>query len=124
MKRLEKLILALTFIFICSCEGKRTADFRISNMANITVDSLMINCTSCSSESELTYKPLEINEQIDLTIDLANTPKMDGNYYLKVYLGGEERIKSFGYYTNGYPLPVRYELRILDEEIKISEIIP
>jgi|SRR5690606_19091730 len=112
----------ITIILMISCVNNNCCkvDFLIINKSSFIIDSIKI--TNWSS-SILTEK-FKIEDSLMLSIDFKNTNlKGDGSYAISYYLNEKEHLYNFGYFSNGIPTGVNYEIKIFNDTILIKEQI-
>jgi len=111
------ILLALSLIGIISCGISPTMNFEVINHSKENISNIQITATG-SSEIET----IEFNNdnKLDYELDMSDVPKTDGAYMIEFIRDGEIENKTFGYYTNGYPVNSKYIIDITDNEISIK----
>ena len=105
-----KYICVILILFITSCD-RYGIDFEIHNDDVRTIDSIIISNGFNISKS-LSLKP---KEETLIFLDFKeNNTHSDGNFFIKYYINGEQKLKTFGYYSgkNGqidHPIPVQID---------------
>ncbi len=74
-----------------------------------------------SGGSELIYRDLLPNELVELRLDMTVIPKTDGHYIIEYCINDSSVVRTFGYYTNGYPINKGYKLNIHSDTLLIKE---
>tara|TARA_R110000850_G_scaffold11842_1_gene40436 strand:- start:306 stop:674 length:369 start_codon:yes stop_codon:yes gene_type:complete len=116
----EKLTFLVGVYFsLVSCSNSVTADFEITNGTGMRIDSLKIEPMVISNGN---YISLDSNEKAKYIADMTDIPKHDGSYGISYQINEENKIKDFGYYTNGYPLEKITKIEIQGETILIDQI--
>ncbi len=89
-------------IVICSCENETIAKFEIENKTGITIDSLRIVPNGYESDYYISLTPGELKKYDCNMTDIADS---DEDYRLNYKFDTSLFVtKTFGYYTNGYPI--------------------
>ncbi len=87
---------------ICSCENKTIAKFDIENKTSITIDSLRIVPNGYESDYYISLSPGGLKKYDCNMTDIAD---VDGDYRIDYKFDTSLfKTKTFGYYTNGYPI--------------------
>jgi hypothetical protein len=107
---------------ICSCENETIAKFEIENKTNILIDSLRIVPNGYESDYYISLSP---GESKKYDCNMTNIADADGNYRLDYKFDTSLfATKTFGYYTNGYPIEslirisIDKDTIIFDSELK------
>ncbi len=94
--------LAVLILLLASCDSKTTLKFEISNDSNTRIDSLRLIPSGYERDYYISIAPNMTKEYI---MDMTNIAKVDGDYQIDYIKNLNTRIsKTFGYYTNGYPI--------------------
>jgi hypothetical protein len=110
----------LAFMGFASCQNTVKSKFEIVNKSNQPIDSLSIE-PNVSKVGK--YVSVNSGETKVYLTDMSNIPKIDGSYTLTFKKGAIQRIKRFGYYTNGYPSEKLTIINIEPDTIKFNFII-
>jgi hypothetical protein len=102
-----------------SCQNTVKAKFEIINNSSQTIDSLCIEPNISTHGKYISVCP---NETITYLTDMSTIPKIDGSFNLIFKQGSLRSVKSFGYYTNGYPLEKLTRIYIYPDTIKFDFI--
>lgn len=114
---IQRLItIGFIIIFICSCKSKTIAIFEIKNQTNTKIDSLRIVPNGYESDFYISLSPGETKKY---DCDMTNIAHVDGDYKLDYKFDTSYFVsKTFGYYTNGYPIE-----RLIIVSIKTDTIL-
>jgi|JI9StandDraft_1071089.scaffolds.fasta_scaffold840658_1 hypothetical protein len=104
--------------YALSCSDRANIKMIVKNELQYNIEHMILKTTG---GSELFYKDLLPNELIELRIDMTDIPKTDGHYIIEYYIKDSSVVRHFGYYTNGYPINNRYDIRIQVDTILIKE---
>lgn len=108
-------ILLLGLLFV-SCEYG--IHFRIKNNSDYKLGLVVVS----NGYDESRIEKIKIGEIKPSFIDFSeNGPEHDGNYGVEVHYGDMLRRKRFGYYSNGIPSGVVYEITVKNDTILIEE---
>ncbi|WP_282040660.1 hypothetical protein [Winogradskyella flava] len=115
MKRIENIFFIITLTVIFSCSHNE-GHFNISNESDFHIDSLSI-----APDSNKQIVTIKKGESLDLDIKM-NEVKSDGSYFIsfKNSMTNEIVSKAFGYYTNGYQVEDKINIKILNDTILIK----
>ena len=113
-------VLVGVYLSLVSCSNSVTADFEITNRTEMRIDSLKIEPMVISDGK---YISLDSNEKVEYKADMTDIAKHDGSYRISYQINGENNIKDFGYYTNGYPLEKITKIEIQKDTIIIDQIM-
>jgi len=117
------LVYSLLFIFLCSACSENKVSFQIENTSSEQIDSIHIGLSGFNYKKPTEKLTLiNSNEKKRLDITFENVPKVDGNYQITVFSGGENKKQSFGYYSNGSPLSKEFNITIDNDTIIFKEI--
>lgn len=107
---------------LISCQSKIEAKFDITNESEFVIDSLNIKSSDHHQSAE--YLQLKPGESKKYYMDMTDLPKTDGDYLLSYRLMGRKvQQKSFGYYTNGYPLEEVTKINIKSDTVIIDQVL-
>ncbi len=112
----KNLIYLLIFIQF-SCSSKIEAHFEITNSTNFLIDSLKID----PNDNRNSYIQLKPYSTVIYKVDMTNTPKTDGCYFLTFKHNKIYRDSMFGYFSNGIPMGNLTRINILTDSIIIKE---
>jgi len=110
----------LVLMGLTSCQNTVKSKFEIVNKSNQTIDSLSIE-PNVSKQVKLVS--VNSGETKVYLADMSNIPNVDGSYTLTFKIGAKRKIKSFGYYSNGYPSEKLTIITIEPDTIKFKFII-
>ena len=113
------IIIFILTISLSSCQTEINAIFEITNNTENTIDS--INIKSFDHGLNPIYLKLKPNESQTYSLNMSDLPKVDGDYLL-TYKTNKINSERFGYFTNGYPLEDRTEIKIQKDTIIIDQI--
>lgn len=119
MKKAFKFLMLFS-LFSCNYENKAT--FVITNNTLETLDSVRLK--SNAHEQPTDYIKLEPNETKVYSLNMANLPKVDGEYSL-TYISEPSKERSanrFGYFTNGHSLEDTVKIAIHSDTLMFDFI--
>ncbi len=90
---------AVLLVSSCNKKIEVNADFEIINNTSSTIDSLYIK-----PNKQIKFISVKSKELKTYKTDMSDIARVDGNYLLKYKLEGKDKIKHFGYYSNGIPM--------------------
>ena len=113
--KFKLLGLAVLILLLASCDSKTTLRFEISNDSNTRIDSLRLIPSGYESDYYISIAPNMTKEYI---MDMTDIAKVDGDYQIDYIKNLNMRIsKTFGYYTNGYPIESLIKVSIKPDTI-------
>ncbi|MNE60545.1 hypothetical protein D3C80_1556940 [compost metagenome] len=112
-----KYICIILIFFVISC-NRYGIDFEIHNDDVRTIDSIIISNGFNISKS-LSLKPQE--ETLVFLDFKENNTHSDGNFFIKYYINAEQKLKTFGYYSNGIPSTDKVIIEIKKDTLLIKE---
>lgn len=112
------IILILLIYFSAGCSDGVKIKMNVKNKLQFSIESIVLKTTG---GSELFYKDLLPNELVELRLKMTDIPKTDGHYIIQYCIKDSTVVHHFGYYTNGYPLNIGYNIGIHDDTILIRE---
>lgn len=115
------LFLCFSMAIFNSCLTNKIAHFEILNESSITIDSIKVSCSGTDYKQKSTLKNVLPNQIESITLDMNNIKKVDGNYFVELYIKNNKIEKAFGYYTNGMPTNSIYSLFVKKDTILIRE---
>ncbi len=102
-------------------------EFRIANNSGQEILNLEVDASEPVCNGENFIEILAHGDIAELELDFfyeketeCIQPKLDGSYLLAYYIGEEEYIYSFGYYSNGIPLDEEFDIEIREEGISVN----
>ena len=118
----KKLIICFVImVAFNSCQTNKTAHFEILNDSNQTIDSIKISCSGTDYKQKTTVRKIIPNQSEAIILDMNEVKKVDGNYFMELYVDNHKKVKAFGYYSNGMPSNSVYSLLIKNDTILIRE---
>ena len=115
------IVYGLVIILTYSCETKTVAKFEIKNQTNNKIDSLRIVPNGYESDYFVSLNPGETKKY---DCDMTEIAKVDGEYKLDYKSNTSYFVsKTFGYYTNGYPIESLIKLSIEADSLIIDSEI-
>jgi hypothetical protein len=118
MKSIATAILMVLLLTACFNFNGPSMDFRIMNHTSYSIDTLRIGSHDHATVN--THSMIAVNDTLLSTLDMS-VLTADGAYALYIRFDNDSVFqKSFGYYTNGYPLEERIDIRILPDTLIIS----
>lgn len=113
--KLKLLGFAVLILLLSSCDSKTTLKFEISNDSNTRIDSLRIIPSGYESDY---FISIASNKATEYIMDMTDIVKVDGDYQIDFIKDSNIRIsKTFGYYTNGYPIEKLIQVKINNDTI-------
>jgi len=124
------LVLCLPFIF-ASCEIADLLDddnfnnygqniiFELENNTGYQITDIEIFITNDSTISD-SVGTIENEEKKEIILDMCTAEVVDGSYSITYKLSNEINNKTFGYYTNGYPLEEKIKIYISKTGLTIN----
>jgi len=106
---------AILILLLSSCVSKTTLKFEISNHSNELIDSLRLIPSGYESDYYISIAPKKTVEYI---LDMTDIAKVDGDYQIDYKFNSKNyNTKTFGYYTNGYPIESLIRVNIKPDTI-------
>lgn len=118
------------FLFvICLASGCQrinpaiTLAVNVENQSNAPVDYLAFS--THTGKGRLETFALKPQENVNLTFDFTEVPKTDGSYQLRYRFAGsaDTLTKTFGYYTNGYPIDQQISLTVHTDSLAVKTVL-
>lgn len=117
MKNRIKNLIIIFSIGVVSCNFSPTMNFELNNQSQNNISKVQISATGSKEIETIEFG----NDRIlKYELDMSGIPKTDGAYKIEFERDGKSEYKSFGYYTNGYPINNKYIIDILDNEVNIK----
>jgi hypothetical protein len=51
-------------------------------------------------------------------LDMSNVIKVDGDYIIEIKTKGQNKLKHYGYYTNGWPCEEKIDIYVTNDTIR------
>lgn len=114
--KIKFCLLFIIVLFLTSCEFG--THFKIENKSNTNIQLVVFS----NGPNKINVKNLKKNAQYTGFLDFSeNGPNYDGNYGVIVHYFDTVRTKRFGYYSNGIPFNMKYEIIIKNDTIIVNE---
>jgi hypothetical protein len=122
MKYYFALLTIVLSLLSCNDDYTVGAKFWVINLTDSKVDSINIKSNNQTAKSK--FISLKNNESKAYFLDMTDIPKIDGDYNLVFNDGdGKQHLKTFGYFTNGYPSEDSTIISIYSDTIIINQVL-
>ena len=117
MKKILYFIVLFVTVLSCTMLDNKTI-FHIENDSDLFITDVEIS----NGYNKVYIDSLKKTKIENLELKFENVPKIDGGYKISFKKESNDVFYNFGYFSNGIPLSVEYDILVKNDTILISEI--